>query len=362
MRDASLIACDFEKELPTATFDSMSSDRHTDYTLPWVSVVVPTHDRPEVLWRLLESLRHLSYCHSRLELNVVGGDHDRGRKVVQAFGESVLFQVNYRVVSNDVLHSASFKRNEGARFARGEILAFTDDDCVVHPDWIIAALAYFRSPDVGGVEGAVDVPRPNRPTLTYRRSLRLSLPEGYQTCNMLYRKSVFEECGGFDLAFPYYLEDTDLAYTVLERGYRIPFAAGAVVSHPVPPGNPLKMFTTARTVEQLPYLFRKHAKSRVKLKASATALTKSHYAFLSLYGGVLLLFLVQPRTGAISLGIGLSTLMTLHLVHDFWGLRTTPRELALTALCLPIIPVVRLFYFLKGLVLSHVEQVRARIS
>ncbi len=322
---------------------------------PRVSVVVPTYDRPEALSRLLDSLRGLIFPTDCLELIVVGGEADRGREVVEAFAGSVNFPVNYKTVSNDALRSASFKRNEGARLARGEILAFTDDDCVVHPNWVSGAIAYFQSPDVGGVEGAVDIPRPSRPTLTYRRSLRLSLPEGYQTCNMLYRKSVFEECGGFDLAFPYYLEDTDLAYTVLERGYVIPFAAEAVVSHPVPVGNPVKMFTIARTVERLPYLFRKHAKSRVKLKASARALTRSHYAYLSLYGGALLLFLIQPRAGAIAVLLGLSVLLTFQLVHDFWGLRTTTSELALTALCLPIIPVVRLFYFLKGLAVVHLE-------
>ena len=326
-----------------------STGHSPDGPPPRVSIIIPTHHRPKMLSVLLDSLRRLTYPTNRLELIVVGGDHDLGREIVQAYMASVDFPVAYRVVPEHALHSASFKRNEGARSARGDILAFTDDDCLVHPNWITGAIPLFRVSDVGGVEGTVDIPIPDRPTLTYRRSLRLSLPEGYQTCNMFYRRSVFEECGGFDLSFPYYLEDTDLAYTVLERGYTIPFAADAGVSHPVPPGHPLKMFTIARTVEQMPYLFSKHPLSSLKLRVSARPLNRSHYLYLVLYGGALLLAVVHPVAGAIGLGLGLCVLISLQLVHDFWGLHVTASELILTALCLPVIPVVRLIYWLKGL-------------
>lgn len=317
-----------------------------------VSIVVPTHHRPELLSRLLESLRQLTYPRSGLELIVVGGACDGGREVVEAFRESGGFPVSYHVIPDDALGSASLRRNVGARSARGEVLAFTDDDCVVHPDWITMGVEFFQAPEVGGVEGAVEIPKPERPTLTYRGSHRLSLPGGYQTCNMLYRKSLFEECEGFDLSFPYYLEDTDLAYTVMERGYTIPFAAAAVVSHPVQPGRPLKLLTVARTVAQMPYLFRKHERSASKLRASIRPFNRSHYFYLALYLTALLLGLVHPVSGVIAVGLGLCILLPLHLGYDFRGLHFTAGELALTALCQPIVPVLRLFYWLQG----HVEE------
>src|SRR5207245_217475 len=164
------------------------------------------------------------------------------------------------------------------------------------------------------------IPRPDRPTNTYRGSLRLSRPGGYQTCNMFYRKSVFYECGGFDLAFPYYLEDTDLAYTVMECGYTIPFAAHAVVSHPVQAPRPLKLLTMARTVEHMPYLFLKHARSKSKLQASVRLFNRSHYFYLAVYAGALLLALVQPVVGAIALGVGLCIVLPVHMARDFGGL------------------------------------------
>ncbi len=328
---------------------------------PRVTIVVPTHFRPEMLSRLLESFRQLTYPSDRLELIVVGGDHDPGLHVVRTFADSVDLPVTYVVVPEHALRSASFKRNEGARSARGDILAFTDDDCVVHPDWISAAVPLFRTPEVGGVEGSVHIPKPARPTPTYRGSLRLSLPEGYRTCNIFYRKSLFEKCGGFDLSFPYYLEDTDLAYTVMGRGYTIPFAATAVVSHPVQPGRPLKLLRVARTVEQLPYLFIKHEQSKAKLQRTLRPFNRSHYLYLALYVGVLFLTVVNPVAGAIALGLGLSTVLTVHLAHDLWGLHFTASELALTALCQPIVPVVRLYYWVKGFLRVRLARRRSDI-
>ncbi len=323
--------------------------------LPRVSIIVPTHQRPEMLSRLLESFRQLTYPESRLELVVVGGARDPGRLVVESFARTVAFPVSYSVVPDEAVRSASLKRNEGARSARGDILAFTDDDCVAHPKWIDAAAPFFETSEVGGVEGAVEIPKPDRLTMTYRGSMRLSLPGGYQTCNVLYRKSVFEQCRGFDVSFPYYLEDTDLACTVMERGYTIPFAANAVVSHPVQAGHPIKLLTMARTVERIPYLFRKHPESKPKLRTSIRLLNRSHYAYLALYAGGLLLAIVNPFAGAIVVGLGLCILMPVHLTHDFWGLHFTASELALTALCLPIVPVLRLSYWLKGLVEVHLS-------
>jgi GT2 family glycosyltransferase len=302
-----------------------------------------------MLSRLLESLRQLTYPRRQFELIVVGGPHDRGRDVVESFRESADFPVHYCIVRADMLGSASFKRNGGAEVARGDILAFTDDDCVVHRDWLTAAVPFFQAPEVGGVEGAVEIPKPTKPTLTYRGSLRLTQPGGYQTCSMFYRKSVFAECRGFDLFFPYYLEDTDLAYTVLERGYAIPFASGAIVAHPLQRARPLKLLTMARTVERMPYLFAKHRQLATTLRTVVKPFNRSHYVYLALYVAALSVGFVEPGLGFKVLGLGLCTLLGAHLAHDFWGLDFSVNELALTALCYPIVPVLRLFHWSKGL-------------
>jgi len=329
---------------------------------PSVTVVVPTQERPLLLSRQLESLLALAYQSEQLDIIVVGGSDDPGREEVERITRSSAFLLNYCAVPDAVLGSASFKRNVGAELARGEILAFTDDDCTVDRNWVAAAVRYFTGSDVGGVEGAVHIPRPARPTPTYRGSLRLSLPGGYQTCNIFYRKAVFEQCGGFDLAFPYYLEDTDIAYSVMERGYRIVYASDAIVSHPVPTGRPLKAFVVARTVEQMPYLYFKHPQSLEGLKNSVRPFNKSHYVYLALYLVSLLILIGSPLLALEVLAIGLGILVPLQLVHDHWGLHVGLVELFLIALCQPIVPALRLFYWIKGLLVLHLRRWGPRLA
>ena len=52
------------------------------------------------------------------------------------------------------------------------------------------------------------------------------------TCNMIFRKCVFNEVGGFDSRFPYFLEDSNLASSLLERGHQIKYAQDVVAYHP----------------------------------------------------------------------------------------------------------------------------------
>jgi GT2 family glycosyltransferase len=95
-------------------------------------------------------------------------------------------------------------------------------------------------------------------TFPYKGLQRLSRPGGYQTCNMFYKTVVFNELGGFDLNFPYYLEDTDLAWTFIDNNKKGGFSAAAKVSHPVPEPVPKKMLESAWRLEKLPYLYKKH--------------------------------------------------------------------------------------------------------
>lgn len=314
---------------------------------PKVSIVVPTHFRVGMMSRLLEALKQLEYPQGCLELIVVGAEQDGSRLAVESFARMAPFPVAYYVVAEDVLRSVSHKRNIGAKVAQGEILAFLDDDCVPHSRWIAAAVTLFSNPVVGGVEGLIVAPKPDRPTRTYLGSLYLREPGGYRTGNMFYRRSTFEECGGFDESLPY-LEDTDLGYTVIEHGYDIPFAAEAIVDHPVQPGNPLKLLIFARNARLIPYLVAKHPASRPRLRKTLRVFNRSHYPYLVLYGLVALVTPLNPGLGGSMLGGGAAVLVALHVTHDYWGLHFTVKEVLLTVVCEPIAPVIRLFSWLEG--------------
>lgn len=124
-------------------------------------------------------------------------------------------------------------RNRGAAQARGDILAFTDDDCVVDPNWLRElARVFAEQPDVLGVQGRTVTDHAAMTPFT-RQIEQLQAGQPYRTCNIAYRTGVVRELGGFD---PLLIrgEDVVMGMRVLERG-AIAFAPDAIVIHPPRP-------------------------------------------------------------------------------------------------------------------------------
>ena len=193
-----------------------------------VSVVVCTMDRPEALARCLDALR--ACTPPPAQIVVV----DQGARPA-APGEVEYVHMTERGVSRG--------RNRGARAARHELLAFTDDDCVPAPDWIGALVRGFEE-GVDGVTGRV-LPLPGegvavssrtsteRRTFTGPRQTPWDIGTGG---NLALRRSAFEAVGGFDEALgpgtqARAAEDVDLLYRLANAGYTILYEPAAVVYH-----------------------------------------------------------------------------------------------------------------------------------
>ena len=142
---------------------------------PFVSVVIPTHDRPEALAACLNSLLSLRYPHYEIIVVDNAPGTDATARLVQSFSqESALI----RYVRED-RPGPSCARNRGIAIARGEILAFADDDVIVDPYWLIGLVEGFGSAkDVACVTGLV-------------LPLELETPAQF----------LFEEYGGFNRGF-----------------------------------------------------------------------------------------------------------------------------------------------------------------
>lgn len=204
---------------------------------PFVSVVVPAHNRKNALKKTLHALFKQDYPRDRFEIVVVDDCSTDGTdKMVASITHLSPVELKYVCSHSNMGPGAS--RNLGIRKARGQIIAFADGDIIPCSSWISSGMQPFlQSPTVGGVEG-MTVPH-NEGSITPFTHMTANTTGGrFPTCNMFYRKKVLEVVGGFDEAFydrgskVHFREDLDTAIAVMRRGFSIPFASDALASHP----------------------------------------------------------------------------------------------------------------------------------
>jgi GT2 family glycosyltransferase len=214
----------------------ISSSQHSVLSTQhcFISVVVPTYKRPELLNRCLTALFMQTMDASRYEIVVVDdGPTDETRQVVLSWSEKSGPCVRY--LPNNQRHGPAAARNRGWQAANGDIIAFTDDDCIPAADWLAVGSASFDNPTVHGISGRIIVPVPSVPT-DYERTVA-GLEHGpFATANCLYRRSVLSVVGGFDERFTVaWREDTDLEFALRAEGCRLIRQPAAIVVHPVRP-------------------------------------------------------------------------------------------------------------------------------
>ena len=198
---------------------------------PLVSVVVPTCGRPQLLQRCLDALERQTLARERFEIIVVDDGPTR--------------------------HGPAAARNRGWRHASADIVAFTDDDCVPDAGWLSSGVQAFRSGS-DAVCGRIVMPVPHPPTDYERDAQGLERSE-FVTANLLVRKRLLEELGGFDEGFRLaWREDSDLHFRLLRAGARIARVPDAIVVHPVRPAPFGVSLSQQRKVMFDALLFKKH--------------------------------------------------------------------------------------------------------
>jgi len=194
---------------------------------PSVSVVVPVYNGEANIGECIESLLGLDYPESKYEVIVV--DNDSTDNTAEEIRKH---QVKYFLEKKRGSYAA---RNSGVRESRGEIIAFTDSDCVVDKKWLRKLVDGFAE-GVGGVGGEITALDPKTPAerfLGELYSVKQATEEKHPfiiTANAAYRKNVLHELGGFDESFTSG-GDVDFSYRLAEKGYRIVYCPEAVVNH-----------------------------------------------------------------------------------------------------------------------------------
>jgi len=112
-----------------------------------ISVVIPTFNEEENIAQCLVSLCHQTVPRSEYEIIVVdGGSKDATREIAEKYADKVFIQTRKKVGG---------ARNDGADVATGDILATTDADCILPPDWIKRVEENFSDPRVVQIYGPV---------------------------------------------------------------------------------------------------------------------------------------------------------------------------------------------------------------
>jgi glycosyltransferase involved in cell wall biosynthesis len=177
---------------------------------PQVSIIIPTFNRPELLKRSMASV--LTQTFTDFELIIVDdGDKVRSKEVAEGFHDP---RVIY--IANEPSRQGGGKsRNVGIARARGELVAFQDDDDEWFPEKLAIQIGAFKDTpeEVGFCFTAVinDFGNEERTTKVRDgvydyRDIALRRFAGFLTVTLLFRKSILIEMGGFDETLPSHQE------------------------------------------------------------------------------------------------------------------------------------------------------------
>ena len=203
-----------------------------------VSIVIPVKNNADMLEKCLKSIRDLDFPMEDLEVIIVDGySTDNSVEIAKKYSCKIIFEDRGTI---------SYARDLGVKMSSGEFIAFTDADCIVDKNWIKELLKCFTEEKIAAVGGPNITPENesdfgkavgevfeffSKAGARYGFKAR-DVVEIYHnpTCNVMYRKKVLEEVGGFnhDLIT---VDDEELDYRIRKKGYKILFTPKAIVYH-----------------------------------------------------------------------------------------------------------------------------------
>ena len=198
---------------------------------PKASVVVCSYNGAKTLDRCLESLKNVDYPDYEVVL-VDDGSKDNTQEIAAKHP----WIVNIRQENKGL----SYARNVGARASKGDVIVYTDSDCMADPDWLYYLVGTLLSGDYAGVGG----PNISPPAENWVQACVSAAPGGpshvlltdvvaehIPGCNMAFHRWAFEQVGGFDPEYRKAGDDVDFCWRLQSSGGVIAFSPAAIVWH-----------------------------------------------------------------------------------------------------------------------------------
>jgi glycosyltransferase involved in cell wall biosynthesis len=228
-----------------------------------LSVIIPTLNSGNTISLTLSSLCHSNINNKDFEIIIVdGGSIDKTLDIVSNYPCKVLFSKK---------KGAAIQRNIGIKESKGEIICFTDSDCVIKDDWLTRIIDFFNEyPDVDGVGGKL-LPNDTEnkfqkavgqvflEMMNFPKSLVFTKPLVFNgtpiTANLAVKREIIIE-NLFDETFFTSAEDIDLCWSLLKNGKLLVFYPDLVVYHIFP-----------KTIKGLFFQYFKYGIGSTKLQA-----------------------------------------------------------------------------------------------
>jgi glycosyltransferase involved in cell wall biosynthesis len=204
---------------------------------PFVSVIIPVFNDGDRLKICLDALENQTYPTSLYEVIVVDNGSDPEENI-----EGIAAQFGQAIAKSETAPGSYAARNKGISLAKGEVIAFTDADCIPHPDWIANGVKHLlRSHNCGLVAGKIEIffKNPNRVTPVELYESITAFPQKQllekrrygATANLFTFKKVIEQIGCFNPNLKSN-GDVDWGKRVFACGYNQVYAEDACVQHP----------------------------------------------------------------------------------------------------------------------------------
>ncbi|AFZ59061.1 glycosyltransferase family 2 protein [Anabaena cylindrica FACHB-243] len=202
------------------------------------SIIIPTYNRTERLKNCLDSLTRINYPRENFEVIIVDDGSNHPLHILVSsyeheFDISLIRQTN---------SGPAKARNAGANLAKGQYLAFTDDDCTLDPNWFSALENAFSKQPNTLLGGKTINGLPNNPYSTASQllidyiydyyNINFSQAQFFASNNFAVSRELFNQVGQFDINFPLAAaEDREFCDRWLFHGYSLYYVPQAIIYH-----------------------------------------------------------------------------------------------------------------------------------
>ncbi len=194
-----------------------------------VSVVIPTYNTARTIDFCLTSVLNQGFSESEV-IVVDGGSTDGTIEKIKRYSVKLIGQSSLGLAA---------ARNAGAEISNGDVIIFLDGDCIASKNLIRNMVEPFHNKEIGMTQGYIDIANPDSlvARLIFKKARYVFRDLEYLnfvwTGCVAIRRKLFEMVGKFDESVRF-VEDDELAYRVVNAGYKIYLVKNAKFFHHFP--------------------------------------------------------------------------------------------------------------------------------